>query len=156
MYMLYGQSNRGFTIIELLIVVIVISILATVTVVAYGGLTDRATDSSRAASANKLQKALENFFTINERYPTHDEMSATTSASLLGLTLSDIRPYGHTGYIEVNSGAINTSTGLVYLATTGPNFSGMGCGSLPNVCHYYQFSYWSKTKNQAVTFSNSR
>ncbi len=148
--------HQGFTIVELLVVIIVIAIVASVTAVAYSGMADRAVDSSRSAVAGKLQRALENFFTLNDRYPTHTEIGSASIASTLGLIDADLQPYGHTGLIDVGFGASSSNTGIVYLATTGANFSGSGCGNLPSICHYYQFSYWSKSKQQQVVFSNSR
>jgi len=47
--MLGGKNKHvqaGFTIVELLIVVIVIAILAAITIVAYNGIRDRASDSA--------------------------------------------------------------------------------------------------------------
>jgi prepilin-type N-terminal cleavage/methylation domain-containing protein len=49
----------GFTIVELLIVIVVISILATVSVVAYNGTTARARDSQRKQDVAAIVKALQ-------------------------------------------------------------------------------------------------
>ena len=40
-----GSRSKGFTIVELLIVVVVIAILAAITIVAYSGITKQATES---------------------------------------------------------------------------------------------------------------
>lgn len=50
--------KRGFTIVELLIVVVVIAILAGVTVVAFGGIRDRAINSAIMSSVNATDKFL--------------------------------------------------------------------------------------------------
>lgn len=47
----------GFTIVELLIVIVVIGILAAISVVTYNGIQDRADDTLRRESAQKLSKA---------------------------------------------------------------------------------------------------
>lgn len=55
-----GWVNRqGFTIVELLIVIVVIAILATITVVAYNGIQDRAKDVAMVTAANQVEKALQ-------------------------------------------------------------------------------------------------
>ena len=52
------MNYRGFTIVELLIVIVVIAILAAVSVVAYGGVQQRARDSERRAELNSLKNVL--------------------------------------------------------------------------------------------------
>ncbi|MEO8691502.1 MAG: prepilin-type N-terminal cleavage/methylation domain-containing protein [Candidatus Saccharimonas sp.] len=49
---------KGFTIVELLIVIVIIAILATITIVAYSGLTQRAHDSAMVQEASTLNNKL--------------------------------------------------------------------------------------------------
>ena len=51
--------HRGFTIVELLIVIVVIAILASISVVAYNGIQQRSRDSIRKADINSIAKSLE-------------------------------------------------------------------------------------------------
>lgn len=60
---------RGFTVVELLVVIVVVAILATVTVVAYNGVQARARDGVRISTVNKLAKALEMYYLDNGHYP---------------------------------------------------------------------------------------
>lgn len=53
------KSTSGFTIVELLIVIVVIAILATIAVVAYNGVQARAQDSKRISDLKVIAKALE-------------------------------------------------------------------------------------------------
>ncbi len=65
-----GITRRsGFTIVELLIVVVVIGILAAIVTVAYTGIQSAARDSSRIATLNQLQKAIELYYVENGDYP---------------------------------------------------------------------------------------
>lgn len=52
------KSIDGFTIVELLIVIVVIAILAAITVVAYNGIQVRARDSQRSQDIASIKKAL--------------------------------------------------------------------------------------------------
>lgn len=52
------KSISGFTIVELLIVVVVIAILAAITIVSYNGITARANDSSVRAGLSSAAKKL--------------------------------------------------------------------------------------------------
>lgn len=53
------NSVSGFTIVELLIVIVVIGILAAITIVAYNGIQGRARDSQRVSDLKSIQKAIE-------------------------------------------------------------------------------------------------
>lgn len=52
------RAKNGFTIVELLIVIVVIAILAAISIVAYNGIQQRARDSRRAQDMSTIKKAL--------------------------------------------------------------------------------------------------
>lgn len=62
--------GRGFTIVELLIVIVVIAILAAISIVAYNGIQERARDSQRLQDVKTITKALEMYYLDNGRFPT--------------------------------------------------------------------------------------
>ena len=55
---MHKQKQTGFTIVELLIVVVVIATLAAITIVSYAGIRDRAMDTRRATDLNSLRDAV--------------------------------------------------------------------------------------------------
>jgi len=63
------MGRRGFTIVELLIVIVVIGILAAITIVAYNGIQKRARDTSRTTEISSLMKAIELYRIDNGVYP---------------------------------------------------------------------------------------
>lgn len=63
----------GFTIVELLIVIVVIAILAAITIVAFNGVTARANSSSAQAAASTVIKKIEAYNAENSSYPTHQQ-----------------------------------------------------------------------------------
>ena len=62
-------KNQGFTIVELLIVVVVIAILAAITIVSYAGITARANESAIKLQASNFQKKAEMYKAEKGNYP---------------------------------------------------------------------------------------
>ena len=63
------RKDSGFTIVELLIVIVVIAILATISIVAYSGIQTRAKSTKAQANAAQVQKIAEAYFADNSVYP---------------------------------------------------------------------------------------
>lgn len=64
-----NNDRRGFTIVELLIVIVVIGILAAITIVAYNGVQKRASDSVVESDIAAAMKKLELARVELDRYP---------------------------------------------------------------------------------------
>ena len=64
------QSDRGFTIVELLIVIVIIAILAAITIVAYNGIQQRARNTANAESAGQLRTKIESWNSVKGAYPS--------------------------------------------------------------------------------------
>lgn len=63
------QKQTGFTIVELLIVIVVIGILAAITIVAFNGVQKRARDTQRLSDANAIVKSIEQYKVLNGNFP---------------------------------------------------------------------------------------
>jgi general secretion pathway protein G len=62
-------TKKGFTIAEMLIVVVVLGVLAMISIVAYEGIQDRANESVRTNDMRLIVTALELYNLKNESYP---------------------------------------------------------------------------------------
>lgn len=62
-------KNRGFTLVELLIVIVIIAILTVVSLVAYNGLQNRAKTTAAASAAETVAKKAEIYNTEISGYP---------------------------------------------------------------------------------------
>ncbi|MCX6728702.1 MAG: prepilin-type N-terminal cleavage/methylation domain-containing protein [Candidatus Saccharibacteria bacterium] len=64
------SKSFGFTIVELLVVIVVIGILAAVSIVGYSGITQKAVNSSLQSDLTSASKQLKLFQVDNSNYPT--------------------------------------------------------------------------------------
>jgi type II secretion system protein G len=64
------NKSKGFTIVELLIVIVVIGILATLVIVTFTGIQQKARNSQRQTDINALDSHLEAFYAENGAYPS--------------------------------------------------------------------------------------
>jgi prepilin-type N-terminal cleavage/methylation domain-containing protein len=72
------KSNKGFTIVELLIVIVVIGILALLVITTYSGIQAKARNAKRTSDLKSLQTHIEAFFSQNGYYPSRANMNDGT------------------------------------------------------------------------------
>ncbi len=83
MAMKWAQKQTGFTIVELLIVVVVIAILAAVTIVAYNGITTETKISIAKSDLRNIANQMELFKVKNGRYPLASQVPKDDIATVL-------------------------------------------------------------------------
>jgi prepilin-type N-terminal cleavage/methylation domain-containing protein len=110
------KSEQGFTIVELLIVIIVIGILAAIIIVAYNGVTSSARDSSAHAAGVTMQKKIEAYNAAVGNYPS----AATTTNDLNTQTASALTGSGLTMDTTANITAANGTTKVRVEICTAP------------------------------------
>jgi prepilin-type N-terminal cleavage/methylation domain-containing protein len=67
----YLHIKSGFTIVELLIVIVVIAILAAISIVAFTGIQDQAQNTKILSTVDSYTKALELYYAKNNHYPDY-------------------------------------------------------------------------------------
>ncbi|HTB49263.1 MAG TPA: prepilin-type N-terminal cleavage/methylation domain-containing protein [Verrucomicrobiae bacterium] len=80
-------DGKGFTIVELLIVIVVIGILALLVITTYSGIQAKARNAKRQTDIQSLQTQLEAFFSQNGYYPSLGDMN---SASWRGTNMKSL------------------------------------------------------------------
>ncbi|MFZ1242583.1 MAG: prepilin-type N-terminal cleavage/methylation domain-containing protein [Candidatus Saccharimonas sp.] len=71
----YYSNNHGFTIVELLIVIVVIAILAAISIVAYNGIQDRAKNIRVQSDIKQVATLIEMYYTQEGTYPSTGSLS---------------------------------------------------------------------------------
>jgi len=120
------KKQSGFTIVELLIVIVVIGILAAIVITTFTGVQKKGRDADRKSDINSMYSQVEVYFAENGKYPTLADMNSSTfrTASLKGLSddaLTDPKGSGATlvsapaansySYEVTPAGCDNTTTG---------------------------------------------
>src|SRR5713226_9182638 len=92
------QAQEGFTLIEIMVVIAIIGLLATLVVQNLRGATDKAKRTKAMADIAELKTALDRYYIDNGSYPTGDQgLSALVTAPTTG----NIPPnYEEAGYIR--------------------------------------------------------
>jgi len=118
-----SKKNKGFTIVELLIVIVVIGILATLVIVTFTGIQKKGRDSQRQTDINAVQSHVESFYAQHGFYPTLADLGNTTFVStyMKGLDPDALKdPKGP-------SKAITTTTTKDQYGFEAKNSGGSGC-----------------------------
>ncbi len=76
-----ASRHRGFTIVELLIVIVVIGILAAITIVAYNGITQKANQASAQTAAEQAAKKVLSYMALNSDQVPVDLATAGVTAN---------------------------------------------------------------------------
>lgn len=87
--MISQSKQKGFTIVELLIVIVVIGILAAISIVAYNNVTQKARDDGRLSDARNIVNAAASFHAEEGTWPSVAELKAYDTVKLSGNAAGD-------------------------------------------------------------------
>jgi general secretion pathway protein G len=92
------QSQDGFTLIEIMVVIMIIGLLALMVVPRLRGVADRAKRTKAQADIQELKQALDRYYLDNGSYPTTDQgLQALVSPPTSGRVPTN---YEEGGYVE--------------------------------------------------------
>lgn len=99
--MIKNRNDEGFTLVELLIVIVILGILATIVVFAVRGITDQGQDNACKATAKTYEVAIEAYYAQygNANDPSGPELE----------TAGLIRSYDGSGGITINAATTPSS-----------------------------------------------
>jgi general secretion pathway protein G len=99
-----GRSDKGFTLVQLLIVVVILGILATVTVFAVRGITDKGQESACDTDKRVLEVAVETWYADESAATEGDPTEAGLVAALFLRSESTLYDVGAAGAVEPQAG----------------------------------------------------
>lgn len=109
------QKQKGFTIVELLIVIVVIGILAAITIVAYNGIQDRARVSAVSGALTQTVSKLEVYAVDGTGYPT------TLAAAGVNDTASTTYQYSVNNGVSPATYCVTATTGTTSYKVSSTN-----------------------------------
>lgn len=127
------KQQKGFTIVELLIVIVVIGILATLVIVTFTGIQQKARNTKRQTDINAIQSHLEAYKAQNGYYPTmaHVNDSTWRGTNMKGLDPAALQdPKG-------SSQALAATTSATQYGYAPVNDAGTDCSSDETTCSGY-------------------
>ncbi|MBC7707881.1 prepilin-type N-terminal cleavage/methylation domain-containing protein [Polaromonas sp.] len=149
------NRSKGFTIVELLIVIVVIGILAALVITTYAGIQAKARNGKRSTDVQSIQTQLEAFYSQNGYYPSLADMNsktwrATNMKSLDKVALVD--PSTNCDPEAVSTCLAATPAAKVY-AYAVQDASGASCETTDTNCAQYTLTAtYEGTVNNQTTY----
>lgn len=94
------RSTRGFTLVELLVVIVVIAILVAISVVAYAGIQDRAKNAQIEVALNAYVNALEMYAHTYGKFPTPADVPGSSAGGWWAICLGQESDYPESPWFE--------------------------------------------------------
>lgn len=136
------RRQQGFTIVELLIVIVVIGILAALVITTYSGIQQKGRNTERTTDLKAVQGQLEAYYATNGRYPATTDLGTTSAsnvtfikANMKGLDPEALRdPKGAVGDFSLGSGATGVANKYQYKPS---DDAGNACDNTTTDCTKY-------------------
>ena len=156
------KNKKGFTIVELLIVIVVIGILATLVIVTFTGIQQKARNSQRQTDINAVASHVEAFYAQHGFYPTAADLQSDDFRikHMRGLDPEALRDPKQGKTESISAAAINDKTKFQYSYVpgggscktaasdiTGTDVADTGCDSFTLTAHMENGDDYIKKSN---------
>ncbi|CAN5421648.1 N/A [soil metagenome] len=149
----YKNKQSGFTIVELLIVIVVIGILAGLVITTFNGIQQKARDTERETDIKAIHAQVEAFWAQKGYYPSLTDMNdrvATTGFVAVNLKGLDAGAFKDPKGASVNLSAAPAASTYAYAVS---NSAGTTCEADDTTCAKYTLtSTLEGTLNGSSTF----
>lgn len=129
-----NKKSRGFTIVELLIVIVVIGILAALVIVTYNGIQQKARDTERKTDIKALQGHLEAYWADNAKYPTLTEVNDTSAG---GFRATNFKGLDAAAFADPKNAGSQQLCGAATSSCYGYSVTPAGCDDSTTDCTNY-------------------
>jgi prepilin-type N-terminal cleavage/methylation domain-containing protein len=149
------KRNQGFTIVELLIVIVVIGILALLVITTYSGIQAKARNAKRQTDVQSLQTQLEAFFSQNGYYPSLTDMNSQTwlAANMKSLDQNALIDPSNSSQSKTLVNSLTPTKQYGYVVT---DSSGNSCETTDTNCAKYTLTAtYEGTVNGSTTYQKS-
>ncbi len=121
------SKSKGFTLVELLVVITILAILMTIGIAVYSGVQKNARDVRRKTDLRSIKVALELYYQTNGKYPNRDWVYSTTAQPWIPELTSDYMSQG------VPTDPFNSGNGGPWTGTTNYRYAywALACGGFP-------------------------
>lgn len=141
------NRNQGFTIVELLIVIVVIGILAALVLNSFTGVQARARDTERRTDINAIATQLEVYYNDNGGYATAAQLLDDAAG---GWVETNLKGFDKTALTDPKAFKVNAAGGS-YTYTPAP----AGCTGATGATPCTSFSLTADMEKQADVTKNS-
>lgn len=158
------RVNNGFTIVELIIVVAIISLLSAIAITTYSSIRVDARDAARSSNATIISQALEKYYEKNGIYPsvvsivnsqpanTGPAVAAKLSIPESALLMPDMPSSATNG---IASGSVPANNYLMYQASS--TTDNPGCQtSTSSGCEQFTLRYREEATNTTIVIESRR
>lgn len=147
------ERQSGFTIVELLIVIVVIGILAGITIVAYSGITNRANTTKAQSNATTVQSVAE---AMNADIGYYPELTTDFTGAYAGssVTRTASLPAGVSLFFTGGTGVNATPSGTNGLTTVWYQYCGAVAAPAAKAATGGRIQYWDFAASTPALSSN--